>query len=100
MPMTPTGSGTGTSLSARVRTGASARTSPRMNLRVAFDVIAQRLHDVKLAPGAEIDYHSTMNRAPLSVPITFTPGQCLGRHCAWVGPAWVIRGYQRGCWRS
>jgi cytochrome P450 len=45
----------------------------RMNLRVALDVIAQRLRDVRLQPGAEIDYHSTMNRAPLSVPITFTP---------------------------
>lgn len=46
----------------------------RMTLRVALDVIAQRLHDVKLAPRADIDYHSTFNRAPLSVPITFTPG--------------------------
>jgi hypothetical protein len=45
-----------------------------MNLRVALDVIARRLHDVKLAPGADIGYHSTFNRAPLSVPITFTPG--------------------------
>jgi hypothetical protein len=45
-----------------------------MNLRVALDVIAQRLRDVKLQPGTEIDYHSTFNRAPLSVPITFTPG--------------------------
>ena len=43
----------------------------RMNLRVALDVIAQRLQDVTLAPGADIDYHSTFNRAPLSVPITF-----------------------------
>ena len=46
----------------------------RMNLRVALDVIAQRLHDVTLAPGADIDYHSTFNRAPLTVPITFRPG--------------------------
>ena len=43
----------------------------RMNLRVALDAIAQRLHDVTLAPGAAVDYHSTFNRAPLSVPITF-----------------------------
>jgi cytochrome P450 len=50
----------------------------RMNLRVAFDVIAQRLRDIKLQPGAEIDYQTTMNRAPLSVPITFTPGAVLG----------------------
>jgi len=46
----------------------------RMNLRVAFDAIARRMHDVRLAPGAEIGYHSVMNRAPLSVPVTFTPG--------------------------
>jgi cytochrome P450 len=46
----------------------------RMNLRVALDVIAARLADVRLAPGAGIGYHSTFNRAPLSVPITFTPG--------------------------
>jgi hypothetical protein len=45
-----------------------------MNLRVALDVIAQRLHGVRLQPGADIGYHSTFNRAPLSVPITFTPG--------------------------
>lgn len=45
----------------------------RMNLRVALDVIAQRLRAVRLQPGTEIDYHSVMNRAPLSVPITFTP---------------------------
>ncbi|MGF7236677.1 MAG: cytochrome P450 [Frankia sp.] len=46
----------------------------RMNLRIAFDEIARRLHDIKLQPGADIDYHSTFNRAPRGVPITFTPG--------------------------
>jgi len=45
----------------------------RMNLRVAIDAVVRRLHDIKLAPGADIDFHSTFNRAPLSVPITFTP---------------------------
>jgi cytochrome P450 len=45
----------------------------RMNLRVAIDALVNRLHDVKLAPGADIDFHSTFNRAPLCVPITFTP---------------------------
>jgi cytochrome P450 len=50
----------------------------RMNLRVALDVLARRLRDVALAPGADIDYHSTFNRAPLTVPITFTPGPALG----------------------
>ncbi|MCL2584743.1 MAG: cytochrome P450 [Streptosporangiales bacterium] len=50
----------------------------RMNLRVALEEIARRLHDVKLQPGAEIGWHSSFNRAPLSVPITFTPGPRLG----------------------
>jgi hypothetical protein len=49
-----------------------------MNLRVALDVIAQRLRDVRLKPGAEVDYQSTMNRVPLSVPITFTPATVVG----------------------
>jgi len=39
-----------------------------MNLRVALDVIARRLADVKLRPGADVGYHSTFNRAPLSSP--------------------------------
>jgi cytochrome P450 len=46
----------------------------RMNLRIAIEEIANRLHDVRLVPGTEIEWHSTYNRAPLSVPITFTPG--------------------------
>ena len=45
-----------------------------MNLRIAFEELVERLRDVRLQPGAEIDYHSAMNRAPVSVPITFTPG--------------------------
>ena len=45
----------------------------RMNLRVAIGEVVRRLHDIKLQPGADIDFHSTFNRAPLSVPITFTP---------------------------
>ena len=45
----------------------------RMNLRVALGELVRRLEDVKLQPGADIDFHSTFNRAPLSVPITFTP---------------------------
>ena len=47
----------------------------RMNLRVALGELVRRLGDVKLQPGADIDFHSTFNRAPLSVPITFTPGE-------------------------
>jgi cytochrome P450 len=46
----------------------------RMNLRIAFEELVPRLADVRLQPGAEIRYHSAMNRAPVSVPITFTPG--------------------------
>jgi cytochrome P450 len=46
----------------------------RMNLRIAFEELVERLRDVRLQPGAAIRYHSAMNRAPVSVPITFTPG--------------------------
>jgi cytochrome P450 len=46
----------------------------RMNLRVAIDEIVRRITDARLQPGAGIEFHSTFNRAPLSVPITFTPG--------------------------
>jgi cytochrome P450 len=45
----------------------------RMNLRVAIEEVVGRMTDFKLKPGADIDFHSTFNRAPLSVPITFTP---------------------------
>jgi cytochrome P450 len=47
----------------------------RMNLRIAVQEIVRRLGDIKLQPGADIDFHTTFNRAPLSVPITFTPGE-------------------------
>jgi cytochrome P450 len=50
----------------------------RMNLRVAFDEIVRRLDDLKLQPGADVGFHSTFNRAPLSVPVTFTPGPRVG----------------------
>jgi cytochrome P450 len=46
----------------------------RMNLRVAIDEIVRRITDARLQPGAGTEFHSTFNRAPLSVPITFTPG--------------------------
>jgi cytochrome P450 len=46
----------------------------RMNLRIALEELVDRVRDVKLQPGAEVEFHSTFNRAPLTVPITFTPG--------------------------
>jgi cytochrome P450 len=46
----------------------------RMNLRIALEEIVARLHDITLQDGAQVDFHSTFNRAPLSVPITFSPG--------------------------
>ncbi len=46
----------------------------RMNLRIALEELLPRLHDIELQDGADIEYHSTFNRAPLTVPITFTPG--------------------------
>ncbi len=50
----------------------------RMNIRVAFAEILRRLDDLQLQEGAEIHYHTTVNRAPLTVPITFTPGPRVG----------------------
>jgi cytochrome P450 len=49
----------------------------RLNLRVALEEMLPRLQDLRLA-GGDIRFHSTFNRAPLSVPITFTPGRRLG----------------------
>ncbi len=50
----------------------------RLNLRVALEEIVARLQDVRLQEGAEpIPFHTVLNRAPLTVPITFTPGRRL-----------------------
>jgi cytochrome P450 len=52
----------------------------RMNLRIALEEVLARLHDLRLAEGAEpIRYHSVLNRSPVAVPVTFTPGPRLGR---------------------
>lgn len=46
----------------------------RMNLRIAVHELVARLHDLRLAVDeADIGFHSALNRAPLAVPITFTP---------------------------
>jgi cytochrome P450 len=44
----------------------------RMNLRVALEELLRRLRDIRLRPGAEIEYSSGFNRAPQAVPILFT----------------------------
>jgi len=46
----------------------------RMNLRIALEELLGRLHDVRLADGADIHFHSVLNRSPQAVPITFAPG--------------------------
>ena len=46
----------------------------RMNMRIALEEVVTRLQDVRLATDEPIRFHSVLNRAPLSVPITFTPG--------------------------
>jgi cytochrome P450 len=45
----------------------------RLNLRVALEEITRRLGDFQLdlVPGERVEYHSTFNRAPENVPITF-----------------------------
>jgi cytochrome P450 len=45
----------------------------RLNLKVALEELLPRLTDLRLQDGADIHFHSTFNRAPLSVPIRFTP---------------------------
>ena len=51
----------------------------RMNLRIALEELVERLRNVRVQPaGEDPEWHSTFNRAPLSVPITFTPGPRLG----------------------
>jgi cytochrome P450 len=47
----------------------------RLNLRVALEELLARVDNVALQPGVEpLHFHSALNRAPLTVPITFTPG--------------------------
>jgi len=47
----------------------------RMNLRIAVRGLVDRLHNLELEiDPAEIHWHSVHNRAPQSVPISFTPG--------------------------
>jgi cytochrome P450 len=44
----------------------------RMNLRIALQELLASITDIRLEDGAEIHYHSTFNRAPLAVPLTFS----------------------------
>jgi cytochrome P450 len=44
----------------------------RMNLRIGVEELVTRLDDVRLAPDADVHFHSILNRMPLTVPITFT----------------------------
>ena len=50
----------------------------RMNIRIALEELMKRVKDIRLAEGADIRFHSTLTRAPLTLPITFTPGPRVG----------------------
>lgn len=50
----------------------------RMNLRIGLEILLQRLDDIKLQDGADVHFHSTSTRSPLTLPITFTPGPRVG----------------------
>jgi cytochrome P450 len=51
----------------------------RMNLQVAVHELVQRLDDIELlTPVDDIPFHFAFNRAPLSLPMGFTPGPRLG----------------------
>ena len=55
----------------------------RMNLRISIGELVRRLDDLRLADGVdEIAFHSVYSRAPLQVPIAFTPGAREGRAAA------------------
>jgi cytochrome P450 len=59
----------------------------RMNLRISLEELTQRLDHVKVQEGPPIHFHSAFNRAPLAVPITFTPGPRVGAETAGVASA-------------
>jgi cytochrome P450 len=46
----------------------------RLNLRVALEELTRRLTDIRLADGADVHFHSTLTRAPRTLPLTFSPG--------------------------
>lgn len=50
----------------------------RQTIRIALEELVRRVEDIRLADSAEIHFHSTLTRAPLSLPITFTPGARVG----------------------
>lgn len=50
----------------------------RMNLRIALGELLKRLDNLQLQDGAGIHFHPTVNRAPVAVPVTFTPGPRVG----------------------
>jgi cytochrome P450 len=50
----------------------------RMNLRIGLAELLARLPDVAIADASDIHYHSTFTRAPLTVPLAFTPGPKVG----------------------
>jgi cytochrome P450 len=59
----------------------------RMNLRLAVHELVQRLLDTRLlTPVEQIPYHSAYNRAPQSLPISFTPGRRLATTPRGVSP--------------
>lgn len=46
----------------------------RQTIRIALEELIRRVEDIRPADGAQIHFHSTLTRAPLDLPITFTPG--------------------------
>jgi cytochrome P450 len=50
----------------------------RLNLRIALEVVLDRLRDIRLAEGTQLRYHAGLTRSPLELPISFTPGPRVG----------------------
>ncbi len=53
----------------------------RMNIRLALEEVLVRLHDIRLADGADTAYHSGFSRTPVAVPIDLHAGR-LTAFCA------------------
>jgi cytochrome P450 len=55
----------------------------RLNLQIAVEEVVNRLDNIQMQDGMEpLEFHCALNRAPLTVPITFTPGPRIGSPAA------------------
>jgi cytochrome P450 len=46
----------------------------RFNIKIVLEECLRRMQDIRLAEGAEINFHAGLTRTVLKLPLTFTPG--------------------------